>query len=322
MRTRPTSSLRVWSLFAPQSSLLLAFGVCRSSLAVDAFAGAVGDRMAVERVYYSHRLGDKPPFEVALPRETLEGLVREDRLKEVVLKKVYGVEITPAFLDEEVQRIDITTRAPDVLGELKAALDNDRQRFAQAVARPILIERTLRERFDNDESLHADGRQRADALRNRLLALTPEATKPRWEMLKECGKESAQEVTWQLAPPPRPEASVATVPTGPLEMTQGKSRSSNYAVDSDAQVVQVVHSGSSNHHQDTLYFDDLPPQLREVLSAQLQQSGNVSAVIETARGFLVFVAKERTPNALSVVSICIPKANYETWLAAQTKDAP
>src|SRR6185295_9023585 len=95
------------------------------------------DRAAIERVYYQHRLGEKPPFEQVLPPATLENLVQQDLRKEAALQKNYGVEVTPARLDAEVQRINITTRAPDVLAEIKAALGNDPARFARAMARPI-----------------------------------------------------------------------------------------------------------------------------------------------------------------------------------------
>jgi len=43
----------------------------------------------MERVYYRHRLGEKPPFEQALPPATLENLIRQDLRREAVLKKVY-----------------------------------------------------------------------------------------------------------------------------------------------------------------------------------------------------------------------------------------
>ena len=76
-------------------------------------------------------------------------------LKEEVLKRVYGVQITPAQVAAEAQRINATTRAPDVLAELKTALGNDPERFARTVVKPILVERELRQRFDNDDHLHA-----------------------------------------------------------------------------------------------------------------------------------------------------------------------
>jgi hypothetical protein len=102
------------------------------------FAALCADRAAVERVYHAHRLGTKPPFEEAMPQALLERLVREDTRKESVLRKAYGVEITPALLDAEVARIAAVTRAPEMLAEIKHALGGDAGRFARSVAQPIV----------------------------------------------------------------------------------------------------------------------------------------------------------------------------------------
>jgi len=126
------------------------------------------DRAALERVYYNHRLGEKPPFEQVLPPATLETLVRQELRKEAALKRVYRVELMPAMLDAEVQRINTTTRAPDVLAEIKAALGHDLARFANVFAKPILVERLLREKFDNDDALHAPQRREMERVRARL----------------------------------------------------------------------------------------------------------------------------------------------------------
>src|SRR5512144_1003338 len=99
--------------------------LCCAAALADDLAALVQDRAAIERVYYNHRLGQKPPFEEALAPATLEGLVRLDLKKETVLRKTYGVTINPALLDAEVQRINTTTRAPDMLAEIKDALGND-----------------------------------------------------------------------------------------------------------------------------------------------------------------------------------------------------
>ena len=126
--------------------------------------------MAIERVYYRHRTGQKPPFEQALPGATLDKLVRLDLRKESALKEVYAVEITKPMLDAEVERINNTTRAPDILAEIKAALRNDASRFAEAFAKPIVVERLLREKFDNDDALHAQQRRQTEQARGALLA--------------------------------------------------------------------------------------------------------------------------------------------------------
>ncbi len=56
----------------------------------------------------------------ATPPRALESLVRLDLEKEAVLRKTYGVTMTPALLEAEVQRINTTTRAPDMLAEINA----------------------------------------------------------------------------------------------------------------------------------------------------------------------------------------------------------
>src|SRR5450759_1669864 len=89
------------------------------------FGVRCADQAAIERVYYNHRLGEKPPFEQVLPPAMLENLVRQDLRKEAALKHAYGVEVTAAMVDAEVQRINTTARAPDILAEIKAALGHD-----------------------------------------------------------------------------------------------------------------------------------------------------------------------------------------------------
>lgn len=127
------------------------------------------DRTAIELVYYQHRIGTKPPFEQTLPAAQIKKLVALELRKEAVLKQAYGVTITDALVEAEVRRINETTRAPEVLTELKAALGNDPSRFARSMARPIVVERTLRLRFENDDKLHAPERGKIEALRSSLL---------------------------------------------------------------------------------------------------------------------------------------------------------
>jgi hypothetical protein len=142
--------------------------ICSAAGRAEDLAALVRDRATIERVYYNHRLGQKPPFEETLPPSTLADLVQQDLKKEAVLRKTYGVAITPALLEAEVQRINTTTRAPDMLAEIKAALGNDPVKFAQVFAKRILVERELRARFDNDDALHAPQRHEAENIRARL----------------------------------------------------------------------------------------------------------------------------------------------------------
>jgi hypothetical protein len=263
----------------------------------DDLAALVRNRAAIERVYYNHRLGQKPPFEEALAPATLEGLVRLDLKKEAVLRKAYGVTITPALLDAEVQRINTTTRAPDTLAEIRAALGNDSAKFAQAFAKPFLVERLLRERFGNDEALHAAQRREAEAVRNQLLqaaAGKSETRNPKAEgspksedrrlqsvvvtsnllaILKASATGQLTEATWQLGARP---AETNAPAADEMEIKQRFS--------SNAQLISPPRGAERDRKQ---YFEDLPGELQRVLRLQLRQPGDVSAVIEAPGAFLL-----------------------------------
>ena len=300
----------------------------------DDFATRRADRTAIERVYHKHRLGDKPPFEQALPRETIERLVRDDLRKETALKHAYGVEVTSAMLTAEVQRIDTTTRAPGILAEIKAALANDPARFANAFAKPFLVERLLRERFENDDPLHAPQRREAERVRAQLLQArsTPgheahssklEIRNPKSELdpspltsaatndvvqrlltlLKRSHSSAVTETTWQLGTRP-----VEThAPTADeLEIKQ--------RFGPNAQILTPPHRDAEERK---FYFEDLPGELQNVLRVQLRQPGDVSAVIETPSGFLLYLCKAKTAETLSVATLSLPKRSLEQWLAEQ-----
>jgi len=269
------------------------------------FTALCADRTAVEHVYYNHRLGTKPPFEQTMPTVLVEKLVLEDLHKETVLKKNYGVEITPVLLAAEVQRINTTSRAPDVLAELKAALGNDTNRFARTVAEPILVERILRDKFDNDDALHASQRQQAESIRTHLLAAGRDhaGLDNELALFKQLSSNQVTETTWQLGKPPEePQAD-------DRELTEAQKR-----FGPNAQVLSAPHEEAG---EPKFYFNDLPPELRQVLRAQLRQPGDVSAVIETPGGFLLYLCKEKSAAALTVAALPIPKRNYEQWLAEQ-----
>jgi len=269
------------------------------------------DRAVIERVYYNHRLGEKPPFEQLLPPATLEKLVRQDLHKEAALKKVYGVEVTPALLDAEVQRINTTTRAPEMLAEIKAALGNDPVRFANVFARPTLVERLLRERFDNDDKLHAPQRRQVEQTRNELLtAKTNGADSEKLiALLQRSHSNAVTETTWQLAARPT-ETKAPTADEIEIRKRFGP----------NAQVLSSPHTGEGKARN--FYFDDLPDELQNVLRVQLRQPGDVSAVIETPGGFLLYVAKEKTDAILSVAGLSLLKRGYEQWLEEQSDTNP
>lgn len=278
---------------------------CASTVLAADFNALCVDRAAIERVYHSHRTGEKPAFEQALPRATLEQLVRMDLKKESVLQKVYRITITPALLDGEVQRINSTTRAPETLAEIKAALGSDPKRFAESFAKPFLVERLLREKFENDDTLHASVRRECEQARNTLLTARPQGMDAAQLIakLKDINSNAVTEVTWQL---------------------QRGAADSSAAIPEEAEIkrrfgtnAQILSSRGAPNTERTLYFDDLPAPLKNVLRVQLQKANDVSAVIETPGGFLLYVARERSDARLSAAILSLPKRSYEEWLASQ-----
>jgi len=83
----------------------------------------------------------------------------------------------------------------------------------------------------------------------------------------------------------------------------------------NAQLISPPRGAERDRKQ---YFEDLPSELQRVLRVQLRQPGDVSAVIETPGGFLLYVAKEKTDTALTVACLSLPKRSYEQWLSEQT----
>lgn len=289
-----------------KACLLFLLWCCSASLAEN-FDTLCSERAAIERVYYQHRLGDKPPFEQALSRQVLERMVRQDRLKEATLNKVYGVSVTPAMVDAEVVRINATTRAPKILAELKAALGNNPQRFGETVARPVVVERLLRERFQNDGALHAAARRECEAARNELLTARTNGVGATELLasLKRTRSDAVTETTWELTP--RPAAAGASV----AEESEVKNRYGPQA--------QIISAPRPRDGAPKSYFDDLPLELQNILRVQLRQPGDVSAVIEMPGSFLLFLCKEKTRDVLSVSCLTCPKCNYEKWLGEQEK---
>jgi hypothetical protein len=286
-----------------------------------ALAALIADRTAVERVYYGHRLGNKLPFEQALPAETIQQLVKLDLQKETALKQLYGVEPKPEWIEAEVRRINTQSRAPDVLAEIKAALGGNPARFARALARPIVVDRELRRRFETDDRWHAQARRQAEAARRIVQDVARRWATGSWtniaQALEDTGVGTITEVTWQLGarPEKRPDSGAAAPVVPPTAI---KARSSRYSIEATARLADDSDPeeprGGADHER---YFEDLSPELKEVLRAQPKNSGDVSAVIETPSDFLLFVVRERTSVMLTGAVLSVPKHTFEQWLNEQ-----
>lgn len=79
--------------------------------------------------------------------------------------------------------------------------------------------------------------------------------------------------------------------------------------------------GRRNRRAEALAETDLPADEARKWHRDLRDARDVSAVIETPGGFLLYVAKEKTDTALSVACLSLAKRSYEQWLSAQTEEA-
>ena len=300
--------LRTQSRSAPgvhTISLILSLFCVEQIAIADQFEDLCADRTAIEHVYYSHRTGTQKPFAEFLPPSSIRKLVDEDLHKESVLRSVYHVEISDAEIQAEVARMESSSRAPDVLKELEQALANDRNRIGRSLAKPFLVERTLRKHFADDSSLHQAQRQKIQDLRADLLKMKKEE-ESLIEILKAARSSEigvVDEVTWTFG-----QGNPSHVGSTGQEV---KSTGGAYSL-------EALPSSTNTASNSTLHpFEDLPPRLQGVLKAQLNKPRDLSAVIELPTSFILCVLKERTRERISVTMVSSPKRDYDTWLRDQ-----
>lgn len=284
---------------------------------VSPITAMVAHRAAIEQVYHEQRIGAKQPFERAVPAELIEKLVRMDLNKEAVLLRHYQVEITAEMIEEEVRRIDTTTRAPETLGRIKSALRDDPRIFADSFVKPLIVERILRAKFETDDSLHAAHRRRAESARIRAIAAKQHGLDAQIATLKKTGNDSEvrERLEWQLGA--RPQKDPLSPPATPPEATPAEASAGIYHNKATARVSQALPPPEATDAglNREFYFEDLPPDLQNVLAVQLRQPGDVSALIEGPRAFQVFIARSRTATSLEVALLTLPKRGFEEWLA-------
>src|SRR5690242_2416206 len=131
----------------------------------------LGDRItcqtAIEEVYWRHRTtpgnASRPSFDQAIPQEVIQRKAEDSILKSLALERYWGVSITGAQLQAELDRMAANSKSPDVLAELFAALGNDPQAAAECLARPILVDRLIQSYFASDQRLHGELKARAQS---------------------------------------------------------------------------------------------------------------------------------------------------------------
>jgi len=153
--------------------LLLTFTVCAGLGMARAreltFEDRVRAQEAIERVYYSHQIGATQAFEDAVPRRVLEEKVRTYLKESAALEGVWKAPITADTLEAELNRIAGSTRFPERLEEIYAALGQDVFLLQECFARPVIADRLVRNFLAGDARIHAGPRREAEDLRQRLV---------------------------------------------------------------------------------------------------------------------------------------------------------
>ena len=133
---------------------------------------SLGDRIAcqtaIEEVYWRHRIAPgentpKPSFNDAVPQEVIQRKAEDAILKSLALERYWGVTITGAQLQAELDRMAANSKSPDVLAELFAAVGNDPQVAAECLARPLLVDRLIQTYFASDQRFHGELKARVQA---------------------------------------------------------------------------------------------------------------------------------------------------------------
>ncbi|MEN3334798.1 MAG: hypothetical protein V7641_4163 [Blastocatellia bacterium] len=151
----------------------------------------------IEEVYWRHRIWPaenhqpKPALDEVMPRQAMRAKVEDYLRKSTALASYWQRPITDAQLESEVNRMAAQTKQPERLAELFAAMDNDAFIIAECLARPLLVERFVRNWHAYDERFHGEVKAQAEAS---LLAYHSVA-----EMRRMSGK--YRETTWRKANP-------------------------------------------------------------------------------------------------------------------------
>ena len=236
---------------------------------------------SVERARDAFVLGATKPFGEVYPRSVFEKKVQRELAEESVLSRAFGMEVTPALLAAEYERIEKETRAPDQWAAIKKALGGNRRMIEEVVCRPLLVDRALRARFAFDQTIHAPEHQAARAARAAFLAgKTPSGAK----RLRLSRRGEAAEGTDAMLARARAEA------TGP----------------------RVLPPADAKPKEDRPL--SLDPEMVTVLEKELKAKGDVTTILEERNRFSVFRLVRSDPQEWLVQAVVVPKREFDRWL--------
>jgi N-acetylneuraminic acid mutarotase len=133
------------------------------------FTQRVAYQHAIEDVYWRHRIwpkenpGPKPSLNAVMSQAQLENKVSDYLHKSQALEDYWQRPLTTEQLQAEMDRMAQHTKQPDVLRELFVALGSDPFVIAECLARPLLSERLLTNRYAYAPRIYGQQRQPADA---------------------------------------------------------------------------------------------------------------------------------------------------------------
>jgi hypothetical protein len=116
-----------------------------------AFAERVAYQRAIEEVYWRHRIwpkerpDPKPSLEAVISQAQLERKVQDYLRDSQALEDHWEKPITPHQLQAEMDRMAQHTKQPEVLREIFQALGDDPYVIAECLARPVLVQRLVKE---------------------------------------------------------------------------------------------------------------------------------------------------------------------------------
>ena len=170
MATRAASGIAVFvSVVVLGASSALARDLSTVQARELTFEDRVKAQKAIEQVYWDHRIWPKenreakPPLSAVLSDAQIRARVEDYLKKSNVLAETWSRPITAAQLQAEMERMAAQTKAPDVLRELFAALNNDPVLIAETLARQTLAHRLIHNWYTSDDRFHGDVRRKAEA---------------------------------------------------------------------------------------------------------------------------------------------------------------
>jgi len=251
------------------------------------FTERVDGARAAEKARYAFVIGATKPFDEVYPRSVFEKKVRRELAEERVLSRQFGMQVTPALLSAEYERIEKETRAPDQWEAIQKALGGSRRKLEEVLCRPLLVDRVLRARFAFDQKIHEVEPRRAREAREVFLS----GKTPKGAVTVRLSRKAEPGGTDELLAKARSEAS------SPKNLTPDEPGKK-----SDAPV-------------------PIDPEMAKALEKELKKKGDVTTILEERNRFSVFRLVTSDAGEWLVEAVQIPKRDFDGWLDAAVKAA-